>query len=118
MSSTDKSEVEENAGFEIRHKRTGDVLHRVAEPTLRGADLSGLALYSANLEGADLREADLRGTSLLGAVLVGARLDGAKLHRATLYAADLSCAWRATRSPAPGTAGRRSSTSAPILRPR
>ena len=86
----DKVGEEETAGFEIRHKRTGDVLHRVAETSLRGADLSGLALYSANLEGADLREADLRGASLLGAVLVGARLDGAKLHRATLYAADLT----------------------------
>jgi len=74
----------------IRHRHTHEVLYRVTGRTLRGADLSSLALYKADLEGADLSGANLSGTSLLGADLHGARLDEANLHRATLYAADLS----------------------------
>jgi CheY-like chemotaxis protein len=82
---------------EIRHKETGEVLHRVAQPTLRGVDLAGVALYSANLERADLREANLQGASLLGAVLRRARLQQANLRDATLYSADL---WGASLSQA------------------
>ena len=80
--------------IEIRHKFTGEVLHRAhAEHTLVGVDLLGLTLIGANLrkadlrgadlrdadlEAADLRDADLRDVDLTGADLRGADLDGAR----------------------------------------
>ncbi|HEY0100247.1 MAG TPA: pentapeptide repeat-containing protein [Pyrinomonadaceae bacterium] len=51
---------------------------------LRGVDLSGKYMESANLSGADLTGAKLRGTNLDGASLVGTILDGADLEGAVL----------------------------------
>jgi uncharacterized protein YjbI with pentapeptide repeats len=51
---------------------------------LRGVDLSGKYMESANLSGADLTGAKLRGTNLDGASLVGTILDGADLEDAQL----------------------------------
>jgi len=60
--------------IEIKHKTTGEVLHRVDADSLqsadlRYADLRGADLRYANLCGAYLRYADLRGADLYGANL-------------------------------------------------
>ena len=47
---------------EIKHRVTGQVLHRVEAETLRGAKLSGANLAGADLTDADLLYADLTGT--------------------------------------------------------
>jgi pentapeptide repeat protein len=54
---------------EIKHKKTGKVLWRMAGNSLEGADL-----YRANLSGADLLGADLCGADLRGADLCRAAL--------------------------------------------
>lgn len=74
---------------EIRHKKSGVVLHRTPQESLQ---LAGLA--AANLPGADLRSvslcnADLRGANLTGADLSFADLSGADLRDAILAEADL-----------------------------
>jgi hypothetical protein len=85
---------------EIRSLETGEVLHTVDAPTLRGADLHGAKLAGADLHGANLSNtrlagADLRGADLSNARLYrthldGADLRGANLRTATLTAADLA----------------------------
>lgn len=75
--------------LEIKHKNTGEILHRLPLPTLQGADLSRVSLFSADLARADLRGANLQGASLIGARLRRARLQQANLRGATLYGADL-----------------------------
>ena len=56
---------------------------------MESKDLSGAALWDANLEGADLEGANLRGANLRGANLEGADLRGANLRGANLHDADL-----------------------------
>jgi hypothetical protein len=99
---------------EVLHKRTGEVLLRVASGTqqegnktdapsltgldlseallaeadLRGADLRGACLWRANLRGADLRGADLRGAVLWGAILYGADLTGIRSDAHTRWPYD------------------------------
>lgn len=99
---------------EVLHKRTREVLLRVASGTrqqgdttdapcltgldlsdarlaeadLRGADLRGARLWRANLRGADLREADLRGAVLWGAILYGADLTGVRSDAHTRWPYD------------------------------
>ncbi|MBI3912540.1 MAG: toll/interleukin-1 receptor domain-containing protein [Armatimonadetes bacterium] len=70
--------------IEIRHKDTGEALHRVAGETLAGADLA-----EANLIRANLAEANLHGADLAEAHLAGANLTKANLHGADLKWADL-----------------------------
>jgi hypothetical protein len=53
------------------------------------ADLSGAALYDADLRGADLSGADLHGANLRDANLHGAYLSGADLRSAALHGANL-----------------------------
>src|SRR3712207_262851 len=62
------------AMIEIRHKETGEVLHRVRRDTLAGARLRGRKLPGADLRGADLRKACLTRSDLSGADLTGALL--------------------------------------------
>jgi hypothetical protein len=73
--------------IEIKHSRTGEVLHTVEADTLRGADLRGADLRDANLSYADLRGAGLYGANLYGAGLSGADLRGADLRGAGLRGA-------------------------------
>jgi uncharacterized protein YjbI with pentapeptide repeats len=56
---------------------------------LRGADLTGALLKSADLSGTDLTEANLRNASLEGAALRNAYIVGADLSNANLRDADL-----------------------------
>jgi uncharacterized protein YjbI with pentapeptide repeats len=105
------------AVIEIKHKKTGELLVRVAAKTLvnadlhranlRGADLRGAALQNTNLShvssddrhrewgplptatDAQFRGADLADADLSGANLTGADLTGANLQRATLVGANL-----------------------------
>ena len=53
---------------EIRHKETGEVLQRVPQPTLRGVDLAGVALYSANLAELENMKAEPQGLEALKAL--------------------------------------------------
>jgi uncharacterized protein YjbI with pentapeptide repeats len=59
---------------------------------LKGANLYGAYLNSANLEGAYLEGANLEGANLFGAYLYGANLYGANLYGAYLYGAYLNSA--------------------------
>jgi uncharacterized protein YjbI with pentapeptide repeats len=74
--------------IEIKHKITGEVLHRVDADSLQGADLG-----NADLRGADLSGADLSGANLRLANLFGADLSDANLSYANLSGADLSGAY-------------------------
>jgi uncharacterized protein YjbI with pentapeptide repeats len=75
--------------FEIRNRRTNEVIHRI-QPDRRGAmDLRGTEMHEANLELTDLHGADLSGAQLCGALLIGANLGGANLSGTDLREADL-----------------------------
>lgn len=74
---------------EIRHRRSGHVILRVAQVSLSGADLRGLDLRHANLIGFDLRGARLQSADLEDAFLEGADLAGADLSEANLRHAQL-----------------------------
>ena len=85
--------------FEIKNRWNGKVLFSaggeslrdvVQQAVMRGADLSGADLRSANLRGADLSSADLRSADLSSADLRGAYLSGADLSSAYLRGAYLS----------------------------
>jgi hypothetical protein len=81
--------------IEIRHKESGEVLHRVGGDSLAGADLAGAELdgadlAGANLSGAELQGAHLEGSDLAGAILRGADLRGAFLPHSNMQAADLA----------------------------
>ena len=87
--------------FEIKHRRSGEVLFAIETSSLKlaaeaavksGAILRGAKLRRATLWGADLREANLRGADLREANLRGADLGGADLWEADLRGANL---WRA-----------------------
>lgn len=108
----DAAEVEmENSGvkpvpkIEVRHRRTGVVLHTLEartldNATLSGASLSGADLQNASLRGAvllkadlhlaDLSNADLRGADLRGVNFRGADLRGTDLRDTKLIQADLN----------------------------
>jgi uncharacterized protein YjbI with pentapeptide repeats len=65
--------------IQIRHRESGEVLHRVSADSLESACLTrirlrGADLRDANFCGADLRAADLRNADLRGAFLTGANL--------------------------------------------
>jgi uncharacterized protein YjbI with pentapeptide repeats len=93
--------------IEIRHRTTGEVLHRLAAEALARADLTGINLCNANLEGMDLRGtvltgsvcrftrwrgADLSGADLRGAYLADSDLQGANLSAALLFSVSLDTA--------------------------
>lgn len=88
------------AVIEIRHRTSGEVLHRVAAATLdgaclRGLDLAGADLSFQNLHGVDLSGANLEDATLLaayasGTILVQANLCGADLRSVDLSTADLN----------------------------
>jgi uncharacterized protein YjbI with pentapeptide repeats len=85
----------EARAVEIRHKATGEILHRFETATLEGARLAGLYFCGADLSGVNLSGADLSGaicraTLLRGANLRAANLDGAYLLEADLRDADLT----------------------------
>ena len=65
--------------IEIRHRTTGEVLHRLDTNALAGADLTGINLCDADLTGMDLR-----GTILTGSVCRFTQWSGANLSRADL----------------------------------
>jgi len=82
--------------IEIKHKATGEVLHRVdadklagglfvnvslSGADLAGADLTGAEFREATLCDADLRNANLTDSSWLGCLLLRANLEGAMLVR-------------------------------------
>ena len=52
--------------IEIRHKESGEILHRVDADTLEDAVLSGLRLAGADLSGLNLTHADFRNTDAVG----------------------------------------------------
>lgn len=54
---------------------------------MRGANLSGSVLFSANLSNADLSGADLRGADLRGATLTGATWEDANIEATNLLGA-------------------------------
>ena len=64
---------------EIRHKKTGAMLHTIYADTLAGADLREARLMGADLRGADLSGSDLEGVNFSGANLSGANLSGTAL---------------------------------------
>ena len=70
--------------IEIRDRKTGKLLQRVAVNTLERANLAHAQLRRANLQGANLARANLT-----GAYLRGADLAGANLRRANLRGTDL-----------------------------
>jgi uncharacterized protein YjbI with pentapeptide repeats len=83
--------------IEIRHRTTGEVLHRLATDTLVGADLTGIDLCNADLSGMDLSGAGLTGsvcrfTRWRGANLSHADLQGAYLADSDFQGASLSAA--------------------------
>jgi Pentapeptide repeats (8 copies) len=71
--------------IQIKHKRTGAVLHTVKADTLVGYNLSGANLYYANLSCANLSDADLSGADLSGADLPGAK--GVKVYKGSAHIA-------------------------------
>ena len=75
--------------IEIKHKKTGEILHTVDADDLAGADLRRADLTGAYLTDADLRDADLTGAYLRGAILGGADLRRSILRGAILGGADL-----------------------------
>ena len=68
----------------IRHKRTGQILHRLDAEDLRGADLAGLELQEARFAGKDVTRANLAGARLRGASFRGAELREANMAGAHL----------------------------------
>lgn len=75
--------------IEIKHRITGDVLHRVEADTLVDANLWNANLWNADLQDANLRYANLRHANLQGANLRYANLRGADLWHANLRGANL-----------------------------
>jgi uncharacterized protein YjbI with pentapeptide repeats len=75
--------------IEIRHKETGQVLHRTGTDTLAGAPLSGRML-----RGADLRRADLAGANLYRISVSSADLTGASLANTRAFKPRAHLGWR------------------------
>jgi hypothetical protein len=71
--------------IEIKHKDTGELLLRVDEETLEGADLSNTKLAGADLTGVNLKGANLGGANLEDAELTRADLGGASYNRYTRW---------------------------------
>ena len=70
--------------IQIKHKKTGEVLHTVEADMLSRAHLIGADLFGADLFGTYLSGADLNNTNLHGANLSSAYLDGTDLSKAKL----------------------------------
>lgn len=76
--------------IEIRHKRTGEVLHSVEADTLIGAILTNTDLTNADLRDVYLNGVHMSGANLSNADLSSAHMSGADLTNADLSGANLS----------------------------
>lgn len=76
--------------IEIKHKDTGEVLHRVNASSLCRIDLQSARLRGANLVGESINYTNLNYADLRGANLSGANLSSSNLACADLTGADLS----------------------------
>jgi uncharacterized protein YjbI with pentapeptide repeats len=72
------------AVIEIRRRKTGAVMWRIATALLVNADLRGLDLTDAELRGVFLSGCDLREATLTSADLTGAKLRRTDFRRANL----------------------------------